>query len=231
MRIEQVGFSKAFQVTRLCASVCLGREDVRMTSGTRTRTHTTTNTYTHAHTCTLTHNHTHTHTQTRTSRNTHTCTHNHTHVYIHAHTCKTQPYNHARVHTRTRTHTLTHARTPTYTCIPDDNECASSPCLNGGSCVDSFNRYVCVCPTGFAGPHCDSSEYSSSMRRTQPVVYFSVQRVQWSVSLAASAIRVQNTSDWPSSHTHTHTRTHTHAHTHTHTRLSSHVSPVERTPG
>lgn len=33
-------------------------------------------------------------------------------------------------------------------CEIDINECASSPCLNNGKCLDQVNRFVCECPQG-----------------------------------------------------------------------------------
>jgi collagen type VI alpha len=35
------------------------------------------------------------------------------------------------------------------------NECNSSPCKNGGQCIDSIDMYICVCPSGFAGINCE----------------------------------------------------------------------------
>ena len=38
---------------------------------------------------------------------------------------------------------------------PDINECASSPCQNGGTCVErAVNGYNCSCASGWAGEHC-----------------------------------------------------------------------------
>ncbi|XP_053356969.1 fibulin-7 [Clarias gariepinus] len=36
------------------------------------------------------------------------------------------------------------------------NECASSPCANGGSCTDEVNGFTCVCARGWAGHTCQS---------------------------------------------------------------------------
>ncbi|KAK2920251.1 fibulin-7-like isoform X1 [Channa argus] len=38
----------------------------------------------------------------------------------------------------------------------DINECASSPCLNGGMCVDEVNQFSCVCAKGWTGTTCQS---------------------------------------------------------------------------
>ncbi|XP_017783006.1 PREDICTED: cubilin-like [Nicrophorus vespilloides] len=35
------------------------------------------------------------------------------------------------------------------------NECSSNPCLNGGTCVDMFNSYMCRCVDQWEGPNCD----------------------------------------------------------------------------
>ncbi len=34
------------------------------------------------------------------------------------------------------------------------DECASGPCLNGGTCTDSINTYICVCKNGYQGLRC-----------------------------------------------------------------------------
>uniref|UniRef100_A0AAZ3Q4L3 Fibulin-7-like n=1 Tax=Oncorhynchus tshawytscha TaxID=74940 RepID=A0AAZ3Q4L3_ONCTS len=36
------------------------------------------------------------------------------------------------------------------------NECASSPCLNGGTCVDEMNQFSCTCTKGWAGATCQN---------------------------------------------------------------------------
>uniref|UniRef100_A0A3B3V6C1 Fibulin-7-like n=1 Tax=Poecilia latipinna TaxID=48699 RepID=A0A3B3V6C1_9TELE len=36
------------------------------------------------------------------------------------------------------------------------SRCASSPCLNGGTCVDEVNQFSCVCAKGWAGETCQS---------------------------------------------------------------------------
>ena len=32
--------------------------------------------------------------------------------------------------------------------------CASNPCVNGGTCVDDVETFVCVCSFGFGGFNC-----------------------------------------------------------------------------
>lgn len=36
------------------------------------------------------------------------------------------------------------------------NECSSNPCRNGGTCVDTYNGYMCNCPSNWEGPTCES---------------------------------------------------------------------------
>ena len=35
------------------------------------------------------------------------------------------------------------------------NECVSSPCQNGGECLDAANSFICQCKPGFVGPLCE----------------------------------------------------------------------------
>ncbi len=45
--------------------------------------------------------------------------------------------------------------------FPDINECSSSPCLNGGVCLDGIDGYTCNCLAGFTGFNCEISMYTS----------------------------------------------------------------------
>uniref|UniRef100_A0A3B3Q7B7 Sushi domain-containing protein n=1 Tax=Paramormyrops kingsleyae TaxID=1676925 RepID=A0A3B3Q7B7_9TELE len=36
------------------------------------------------------------------------------------------------------------------------DECVSAPCLNGGTCVDDVNRFICLCPKNWMGPSCQT---------------------------------------------------------------------------
>ncbi|RWS11455.1 cubilin-like protein, partial [Dinothrombium tinctorium] len=35
------------------------------------------------------------------------------------------------------------------------NECESNPCKNGATCIDTYNSFVCRCPSGWQGPTCE----------------------------------------------------------------------------
>ena len=40
----------------------------------------------------------------------------------------------------------------------DIDECASSPCQNGGSCTDVVNGHTCNCVDGYDGPNCENGK-------------------------------------------------------------------------
>ncbi|KAI8512863.1 hypothetical protein Bbelb_095020 [Branchiostoma belcheri] len=40
--------------------------------------------------------------------------------------------------------------------FPDIDECASSPCQNGGTCLHGLNSYHCHCPIGYGGDNCQT---------------------------------------------------------------------------
>ena len=42
----------------------------------------------------------------------------------------------------------------------DIDDCASSPCQNGGKCIDGVASFTCQCDPGWAGDVCDESKYN-----------------------------------------------------------------------
>eukprot|EP00058_Branchiostoma_floridae_P024950 XP_002610440.1 hypothetical protein BRAFLDRAFT_85579 [Branchiostoma floridae] len=43
-----------------------------------------------------------------------------------------------------------------YVCQADIDECASSPCQNGGSCTDGVDSFSCECAIGYSGDFCEA---------------------------------------------------------------------------
>ena len=52
----------------------------------------------------------------------------------------------------------------------DIDECASSPCQNGGSCSDEVNMFRCNCVAGFEGANCQTGT-SMTCRLVRQVCY------------------------------------------------------------
>lgn len=42
-------------------------------------------------------------------------------------------------------------------CETDIDECLTSPCRNGGECVDLIGKFNCICPVGYFGTLCEVS--------------------------------------------------------------------------
>ena len=42
--------------------------------------------------------------------------------------------------------------------LADIDECASSPCMNGGECDDNINAFTCRCADGFEGTLCETGK-------------------------------------------------------------------------
>uniref|UniRef100_A0A8C9SXT2 Delta-like protein n=1 Tax=Scleropages formosus TaxID=113540 RepID=A0A8C9SXT2_SCLFO len=49
---------------------------------------------------------------------------------------------------------------------PDINDCESNPCRNGGTCIDRVSVYQCICSDGWEGVHCETSELSCALKRS-----------------------------------------------------------------
>ena len=54
----------------------------------------------------------------------------------------------------------------------DVDECSSSPCQNGGTCIDAVNSYTCDCVDGWTGTNCEASKiYLDFLHYTSVCIY------------------------------------------------------------
>ncbi|KAF7252531.1 Coagulation factor VII [Varanus komodoensis] len=43
-----------------------------------------------------------------------------------------------------------------WTTYTDPNQCDSNPCKNGGTCIDQYQTYICMCPMEYEGKNCET---------------------------------------------------------------------------
>ena len=43
--------------------------------------------------------------------------------------------------------------------VVDIDDCANSPCQNGGTCTDNVNGHTCTCVAGYTGENCETGWY------------------------------------------------------------------------
>ncbi|KAK7881367.1 hypothetical protein WMY93_029776 [Mugilogobius chulae] len=58
-------------------------------------------------------------------------------------------------------------------CDQDINECSSSPCQNGGTCVDQLNGFSCTCTSQWTGPLCQTPQQECGGYLSGPAGSFS----------------------------------------------------------
>ena len=62
--------------------------------------------------------------------------------------------------------------------LTDIDECASTPCQNGGSCTDGVNSYTCACKPGFSGLQCETSKLFKFLIVTSRVISYALGKIE-----------------------------------------------------
>ena len=47
--------------------------------------------------------------------------------------------------------------------VLDNTLCRSNPCMNGGTCANRCDKYICHCPVGIYGDGCQTSTYGTNI--------------------------------------------------------------------
>ena len=64
------------------------------------------------------------------------------------------------------TYTNGESKTLCLVIVADVDECASSPCVNGGSCTDALAGFSCACAPGYDGLTCTNGEIRNKLRKS-----------------------------------------------------------------
>ncbi|VDP12982.1 unnamed protein product [Onchocerca flexuosa] len=48
------------------------------------------------------------------------------------------------------------------------DECADNPCMNGATCIDLYNKFMCLCPLHFEGETCENRIDECSLYQGTP---------------------------------------------------------------
>ena len=62
----------------------------------------------------------------------------------------------------------------------DIDECASSPCQNGGTCVDALNTHTCNCNPGYGGDDCETGNIRQNHIQSVLIIVESQHRYNYS---------------------------------------------------
>ena len=82
-----------------------------------------------------------------------------------------------------------------YSLVVDINECDSTPCQNGATCLNNANMYRCICPNGWFGTNCQEGKFiyvsfltHSTEFHTNSFLYKSVKNSPFSIIMKTNDI-------------------------------------------
>ena len=59
------------------------------------------------------------------------------------------------------------------------DDCESSPCQNGGTCIDGIDSYTCTCKPGYNGHDCETSKVEHKSKVIFDFIFLYHKKINW----------------------------------------------------